>query len=667
MPNAPVHLKIADLLKSKGLLSGEQYTATLQLAAAEDTRVEEAVLELDYLSEAELLPVLAKFYKVQFVSTEKLSKAAVPGPTLAMIPKQIAEAHAVFPVVFDPKTNTLSVVTADPDNVEMLRELRAVSGAGQVRAFLARPRAVKAAIAHAHNGDRQAFARLLMSQQVQLHGMRQVRSLSERPPPPAPDLVRKVSDRPRLELAAPPLPAPATPNGPKQHPSVRSLTAIMQPIVAEKVAVYSPDEVLELLNVLINLLENGRVDLRGHSAHVARLTRRVSERMALKPKDVIAVAAAGFIHDLGKMGTFHLTALNCAEYEGHKVAAQKSFRTPSRLLESVKITPETMLAVVHMYERHDGRGFPDGLTGKEIPFGARILSIVDTYADLTQNPRNPFRKALTPTEAFEALVKLKGSVFDPDLVDIFHNVVMGEDLKARLLADRYVVLLVDPDAEETTVLELRLIEQGFDVRIARTADQAKECLASGVIDVVISEIELPGGDGLELLAQARREKWGKDLAWVIHTRWQGRTEAQRAFELGVIDFVSKPTATDLLVAKLKARLDSQRKAAGSSGGVSGSLKEMGLPDMIQVLFHGRKTGNLKIRRGNDLGEIHFVKGAVVNALWENNAGADAFYRLLHLAEGDLQFDPAFRPQETRIQESVESLLLEGMRRLDEGL
>ena len=87
MPNAPVHLKIADLLKSKGLLSGEQYTATLQLAAAEDTRVEEAVLELDYLSEAELLPVLAKFYKVQFVSTEKLSKAAVPGPTLAMIPK----------------------------------------------------------------------------------------------------------------------------------------------------------------------------------------------------------------------------------------------------------------------------------------------------------------------------------------------------------------------------------------------------------------------------------------------------------------------------------------------------------------------------------------------------------------------------------------------------
>jgi response regulator RpfG family c-di-GMP phosphodiesterase len=323
-----------------------------------------------------------------------------------------------------------------------------------------------------------------------------------------------------------------------------------------------------------------------------------------------------------------------------------------------------------MYERHDGKGFPDGLSGKEIPLGARILAITDTYADLTQNPRNPYRKALTPAEACDVLVKFKGTVFDPDVVDLFQSVVMGEDIKARLLADRYVALLVDPDPEETTVLELRMIEQGFEVKTARNAEQATKLLSEGKIDLVVSEVDLPQGDGLSLLEAARNQPWGKDVAWVMHSRRQGRAEAQRAFELGVLDYVGKPTATDVLVAKLKARLDTRRAQKGSvaqSGGVSGSLKEMGLPDMVQVLFHGRKTGNLKITTGTQSGEIHFQEGAVVNALWGTKKGVHAFYAMLSLAEGQFALDPSFKPTERLIHESAEALLLEGMRRMDEGL
>ncbi len=657
-PALPAHKKIGDLLRREGMVSAEQYQAACRLATAEDTRIEEAVLELEFVSEGDLLRVLASFYKTQFVSTEKLAKANIDRRTLAMVPRQIAEAHAIFPVGFDPRTSTLSVVTADPDATATLQEVQSVSGAKHVQAFFARPRAVKAAIARAHHGDLQAFARLLMAGQVQLHGMRDMRPLSTIPPPPAPAPEPKPATIPKPQTSRPTR---------TSRTSQRVLAAIVAPAASQKVAVYSLDEIIELLNVLVTLLENGRPDLRGHSAHVARLTRRVAERMALPPETILAVTAAGFLHDLGKMGTFHLTALNCAEYEGHRAAAQKSLRTPARLLESVKIPAETTDAIDHMYERHDGLGFPDAQAQKSIPFGARILAIVDTYADLTQNPRNPYRKPLNPAEAFEVIAERKGTVFDPDLVDIFRNVVMGEDLKARLLADRYVALLVDPDAEETTVLELRLIEQGFEVQIARTVEQALQILTTASIDVVVSELELPGGDGLDLLAQARREKWGKDLAWVFHTRRQGRAEAQRAFDLGAIDFVSKPTATELLVAKLLARLDSQRKSAGAAGGVSGSLTEMGLPDMVQVLFHGRKTGNLKIRSGDREGEIHFLQGAIVNARWHGEEGAPAFYRLLTLAEGDFQLDPSFRPQETRITEAVETLLLEGMRRLDEGL
>ncbi len=428
------------------------------------------------------------------------------------------------------------------------------------------------------------------------------------------------------------------------------------------------DTTIEMLTVLVSLLENSRQELRGHSSQVARLLRRVAERMNLDRADTQAMIVAGHIHDLGKMGQFHLTALNCAEYEGHRVAAQKAYDTPLRLLESVRLTPSIKNAVFHMYERVDGRGFPDKLVGKEIPLGARLLSVADTYSDLTQNPRNPFRKVLAPAEAMEVMLKHKGTIFDSSILDLFKALVLGEDMKAKLLASRYRVLLVDADPEESTVLELRMVEQGFDVKTARSVEAARK-LASAEnadFDLVVCELELPDADGLAFLSEARKEPWGRDMPWVVHTQKQGRAEANRAFELGAMDFVAKPVQADVLVAKLKAMLDQWSTGRGAKG-VSGSLREMGLPDIVQVLFHGRKTGKLNVRSGGKNGEIHFLEGNIANAIVGDVTGAPAFYALLKFAEGDFALDPGFVPPKRVMVESSEALLLEGMRRMDEGL
>jgi CheY-like chemotaxis protein len=249
---------------------------------------------------------------------------------------------------------------------------------------------------------------------------------------------------------------------------------------------------------------------------------------------------------------------------------------------------------------------------------------------------------------------------------MFGSLVTGEDVRAKLLASRWTALLVDADPEETTVLELRLIEQGFDVKIARTIPDALRLLAAGGVDLVVSEVDMPKGDGLSLLEEARKQPWGKALPWVIHTRRQGRTEAQRAFELGVLDYASKVAPTDVLVAKLKVMLD-QRATGRMERGVSGDLEEMGLGDMVQVLWQGRKTGNLKILSGGEPGEVHFVEGQIVDAAWRGRRGADAFYPMLRCKEGEFAFDPTFKPQARAITDTTETLLLEGMRRLDEGI
>lgn len=656
--------KVVDYLVQESLISAEQHAKladhmTRNLGA----RVEDAILELGLLDETALLKAMATVYKTNFVTTEKLAKAEIGRATLEMIPRRFAEAVGIFPVVFDQKTHVLSVVTADPENFDALREAQMASGARDVKAIVARPAAVKAAIQKAYLGDTQAFTRMerasvAVDYSALFYGGHNM--LEEAPTGTGlvrePARERTIAEKQQTQTPPPPPKLSAPPAPPPVPP----------PLPTRAIAAQQGESFLVLLNVLVSLLEQPRNELRGHSAQVSRLVRRMAERMSIDAASTHALVAAAYVHDLGKMGQFHLTALNCSEYDGHRVAAQKTYSTPARLLEPVKLPKESIDAVDHMYERYDGKGFPDGMLGKDIPLGARILALCDTYADLTENPRNPFRKKLSAEEACAVLVRYKEQFFDPNIVDLFRHMVMGEDIKQRLLANRYTALIVDTDPEETTVVELRMLEQGFVVKTARATDQALKMMQETEFDLVVSEVELTPIDGLALLTEARKHPWGSNVAWVFYARKQERAAAQQAFALGALDFVAKPAPTDVLVAKLKAMLD-QRATARGGRGVSGSLQEMGLPDLVQVLAQARKSGNLKIRSRGDVGEIHFLEGQVVNAMIGELKGEAAFYAMVKLTDGDFALDPSFKATTRGIQQSAEALLLEGMRRMDEGI
>ncbi len=646
MPQPPA-ARLLERMVADGLIQPEHQEAALNTLARTGERVEEILLDLGAVEEAALLKYLASLYRTRFVSTEKLQKADIDRATLDKVTKKLAERDLVFPVLFDPQTSTLSVVTPDPGNMQGLHDLQVASGVKTVQAFVGRPRAVRAAIGKAYGGDIHAFAALDRQAHAQFTNMLDV---FER------NLVSEESLTMSLAKEATSGERTLTESDlEKPRSTTRGGTAV------------SDESYLETLNVLVTLLENARADLRGHSGQVARLMRRISERIGLPEVTRAAHSAAGYLHDLGKMSAYHLTALNVAEYEGHRTSAQKHYKAPLHLLEAAGLSPETSSAIEHMYERYDGQGFPEKLSGKEIPLGARLLAISDTYADLTQNPRNPFRKTLRPVQACEVLQRYRGTVFDPNLVDIFKHTVTGEDLKARLLANRRRALIVDPDPEETTVLELRLVEQGFEVQQAHAADLAIKILEKGEMEIVISELELGSGtDGFKLLEEARQKSWGRSLPWVFVTHRAGRTDAQRAFDLGAADFLTKPVSADLLVAKLKQIIEREATRGGVARGVSGSLQEMSLPDIVQVLWHGRKTGSLKIRSGQNGGEIHFVGGAIYNALWTNLRGEEAFYAMLSLDQGDFALDPNFTAPQQVVTASPEALLLEGMRRLDEA-
>lgn len=166
------------------------------------------------------------------------------------------------------------------------------------------------------------------------------------------------------------------------------------------------------LEALVNALEAKDPHLRGHSMRVSDLAARIAEEMSLAPTIVDAVRTAGRLHDLGKIGVSEAVLrkqgpLTNEEFEHIKTHPGIG----ADILAPLSHLGEVLGLVRHHHERWDGRGYPAGLAGTDIPIGARIIGAVETFDALT-TPR-PYQTVMTPAQAVVRMRDLLGSVIDP--------------------------------------------------------------------------------------------------------------------------------------------------------------------------------------------------------------------------------------------------------------
>ncbi|UJR82756.1 DUF4388 domain-containing protein [Sandaracinus amylolyticus] len=665
---SPGGVRILDRLRDDGRITAPQYESFYHQAKRTGERIEESILESGAMSEADLLKFVASLYKTRFVSTERLSKAEIDRATLDLVPRRLAERLQCVPILYDRRAQVLSVVTYELEE-DVGKQLAVATGAREVRVFAARPATVRAALRRFYGGDPHAFAQVQGAPASYALGLDAFErgsgggpSISLDPTPRGGiSLDLELDDRTPAIGFAPAPPAPARPAAPARAapPTPPELKIEMPRFeVAPDWAAY-----LETVNVLVTVLDGSRAELRGHSSQVARLCGQLADRLSISGADRHAIVLAGYLHDVGKASSYHLTALNVSRFDGHRLQAQRSHLSPLRMFESARLPPATIDALTHLYERYDGQGFPDRQAGNAIPIGARIVSLVETYCDLTVNPKNPYRRTLSPREALDVLRQLGSQLFDPGLVGALRQVVVGDETSGKNGA-RTRVLIVDPEREETTMLELRLAEAGHGVVVVRDRAEATAAITKERFQLIVSELELGGEDGFALLGALRAEPSAAEIPFVFLTRKADRESVARGFELGAADFLVKPASAELVVAKTAQLIEAGVRRRG--GGLAGNLRDISLPDVIQALGNGRKTGLLHVSAGGTMGEIHFLEGAIADARFGQSARQEAIYAMLALKEGEFSLDPAFKPTARVINESTEALLLEGMRRMDEA-
>ncbi|MBQ2137730.1 MAG: HD domain-containing protein, partial [Selenomonas sp.] len=161
---------------------------------------------------------------------------------------------------------------------------------------------------------------------------------------------------------------------------------------------------------------------RGHSQRVARYARHIAFKLGWLEEEQRRVYFMGLLHDIGKIGVPEYiinktTRLNDEEYgkiQQHTVIG-------SQILDLVAEFPELAIGARSHHERYDGKGYPDGFAGSQIPVYARVIAVADAYDAMTS--RRSYRDVLPQDVVRSEIAKGRGTQFDPQFADIMLQII----------------------------------------------------------------------------------------------------------------------------------------------------------------------------------------------------------------------------------------------------
>jgi putative nucleotidyltransferase with HDIG domain len=182
---------------------------------------------------------------------------------------------------------------------------------------------------------------------------------------------------------------------------------------------------------------------RGHSDRVAEYSMDIAEELDLSTEQKTALEMAAYLHDIGKIGIREEILLKPGRLTDEEMAQMRHHPLiGANILKPVAFPWAIAPVVRHHHEHWDGKGYPAGLRGEEIPLLARILSVADSYEAMTSD--RPYRPGRSMAEGIAELKRCAGTQFDSRIVDAFVNVLKAEE-RDRAAVIAHVPADVQPD------------------------------------------------------------------------------------------------------------------------------------------------------------------------------------------------------------------------------
>lgn len=228
-----------------------------------------------------------------------------------------------------------------------------------------------------------------------------------------------------------------------QRQYIHATKSMVNQLRTANAALVQQAEEVQVLNQELQLALASTIDLRDpfvveHSRHVARYARLMALQLGLDPQRVELIHQAGLVHDIGKLAIpeailFKPDRLTADEYAIVKEHAAAG----ADLLSNFHSLCQIATFVRHHHERYDGRGYPDGLKGEQIPLEARILALADAIEAMASD--RPYSAGMQPEAILSEIAAEAGAQFDPQVVRAFESVVREHGSSLIVNSARLVV------------------------------------------------------------------------------------------------------------------------------------------------------------------------------------------------------------------------------------
>ena len=176
----------------------------------------------------------------------------------------------------------------------------------------------------------------------------------------------------------------------------------------------------QAIKVIMQTLHETNPSEKIHSERVSKLCRKIGQAMELDEKMIKELEISGLMHDIGKIAINNDILnkpgkLTDSEFEEIKKHPEISYH----ILKSADVYTRLAEYVLSHHERWDGKGYPRGLSGEDIPLVSRIITVADAYEAMTAT--RTYKKAFSNEKAIEELKRCSGTQFDPEIVRAFEQ------------------------------------------------------------------------------------------------------------------------------------------------------------------------------------------------------------------------------------------------------
>lgn len=277
----------------------------------------------------------------------------------------------------------------------------------------------------------------------------------------------------------------------------------------------------------------------GHSQRVADYSLAIARRMGKSEEEQRIIYYAGLLHDVGKIRVPEEVInkpgkLTEDEFEQIKVHPISGYH----ILKGIHDDEQIAQGAKYHHERYDGKGYPNGLEGENIPEISRIIGVADAY-DAMASDRS-YRNALPQEKVRSEIEKGRGQQFDKEIADIMIQMIDEDEHYMMCQSKKNVqnILVIDDDTMNIKVVE-HIFKDESEYRVigVKDKDEAFDILKKQEVSVILLDLIMPDIDGFELY-QMIRQKYNIPIVLVTADRSIETVEKIR--QLGIDDYLTKP-------------------------------------------------------------------------------------------------------------------------------